>query len=112
MRADSRKTTGVADVVSVENHLTQSEVDLDLEAGPGAASSIYLSIYRRERPHRRAQLTFTDHNGYRFQVFISDQTDATLPYERLRNESEAGYEACVGRKSIRRPACQCALGTS
>jgi hypothetical protein len=32
-------------------------------------------ICRRERPHPGAQLSFTDHDGYRFQCFITDQTD-------------------------------------
>jgi hypothetical protein len=29
-------------------------------------------------PRPGAQLSFTDHNGYRFQVFITDQTDVDL----------------------------------
>ena len=48
-----------------------AELALDLEANgwpPGTRA-----ICRRERPHPGAQLTFTDHNGYRFQVFISNQ---------------------------------------
>ena len=31
------------------------------------------AICRRERPHPGAQLSFSDHNGYRFQVFITNQ---------------------------------------
>jgi hypothetical protein len=34
-------------------------------------------ICRRERPHPGAQLTFTDHNGYRFQCFLTDQQGTT-----------------------------------
>lgn len=30
-------------------------------------------IVRRERPHPGAQLTFTDHDGYRFQAILTDQ---------------------------------------
>jgi hypothetical protein len=32
-------------------------------------------IVRRERPHPGAQLSFTDHDGYRFQVILTDQTN-------------------------------------
>ena len=32
-------------------------------------------IVRRERPHPGAQLSFTDHDGYRFQAILTDQTD-------------------------------------
>ena len=35
-------------------------------------------ICRRERPHPGAQLTFTDHDGHRFQCFITDQDDADI----------------------------------
>ena len=35
---------------------------------------------RREEPHPGAQLTFTDIDGHRFQVFITDQTDADIAY--------------------------------
>ena len=29
-------------------------------------------IVRRERPHPGAQLSFTDHDGYRFQAILTD----------------------------------------
>ncbi len=35
-------------------------------------------ICRRERPHPGAQLSFTDHNGHRFQCFITDQDDPDI----------------------------------
>jgi hypothetical protein len=35
-------------------------------------------ICRRERPHPGAQLSFTDHNGHRFQCFITDQAGENL----------------------------------
>jgi hypothetical protein len=38
------------------------------------------AIARREEPHPGAQLTFTDVDGHRFQVFITDQTDADVAY--------------------------------
>ncbi len=42
---------------------------LDLTAWP-AASRV---IVRRERPHPGAQLSFTDHDGHRFQAILTDQ---------------------------------------
>lgn len=39
------------------------------------------AICRRERPHPGAQLSFTDHNGYRFQVLITNQQGSRI--ERL-----------------------------
>ena len=38
------------------------------------------AIVRREEPHPGAQLTFTDVDGHRFQVFITDLADADIPY--------------------------------
>jgi hypothetical protein len=38
------------------------------------------AIVRREEPHPGAQLTFTDVDGHRFQVFITDQTDTDIAY--------------------------------
>jgi hypothetical protein len=38
------------------------------------------AIARREEPHPGAQLTFTDADGHRFQVFITDQTDPDIAY--------------------------------
>jgi hypothetical protein len=38
------------------------------------------AIARREEPHPGAQLTFTDVDGHRFQVFITDQTDTDIAY--------------------------------
>jgi len=35
-------------------------------------------IVRRERPHPRAQLSFTDHDGYRGQAILSDQSDEDI----------------------------------
>jgi hypothetical protein len=35
-------------------------------------------ICRRERPHPGAQLSFTDHDGHRFQCFITDQDDPDI----------------------------------
>ncbi len=35
-------------------------------------------IVRRERPHPGAQLSFTDHDGYRFQAILTDQPDEDI----------------------------------
>lgn len=37
------------------------------------------AIRRREDAHPGAQLRFTDHDGHRFQVFVTDQADPTWP---------------------------------
>lgn len=46
-----------------------AELTLDLSRWPAGTRA----ICRRERPHPGAQLSFTDDNGYRFQVFITNQ---------------------------------------
>jgi len=38
------------------------------------------AIVRREEPHRGAQLTFTDIDGHRFQVFITDLPEPDVAY--------------------------------
>jgi hypothetical protein len=43
--------------------------ELDLSAWPSGTRA----ICRRERPHPGAQLSFTDHDGHRFQVHITNQ---------------------------------------
>jgi hypothetical protein len=45
------------------------ELELDLAAWPAGTRA----ICRRERPHPGAQLSFSDDNGYRFQVFLTNQ---------------------------------------
>jgi hypothetical protein len=61
---------------------------LDLSGWPAGTRT----ICRRERPHPGAQLTFTDVNGYRFQVFITDQPDADIARLELRHRSHAHVE--------------------
>ena len=46
-----------------------AELALDLSAWPEGTRA----ICRRERPHPGAQLSFSDANGYRFQVFLTNQ---------------------------------------
>lgn len=38
------------------------------------------AIARREEPHPGAQLSFTDIDGHRFQVFVTDQTELDIAY--------------------------------
>ncbi len=50
------------------------ELDLDLSAWPAGTRA----LCRRERPHPGAQLSFTDHNGYRLQVFLTNQQGSRI----------------------------------
>ena len=49
---------------------------LDLSSWPAGTRA----IVRREDPHPGAQLTFTDIDGHRFQVFITDLADPDIAY--------------------------------
>jgi hypothetical protein len=49
-------------------------------------------IVRRERPHPGAQLSFTDHDGYRFQVILTDQTDKDIAVLECRHRQHAHVE--------------------
>jgi hypothetical protein len=68
---------------------------LDLSSWPPGTRA----ICRRERPHPGAQLKFTDANGYRFQVFITDQSGDIAQLEarhrgraRVENRIRCGKE--------------------
>jgi Transposase DDE domain group 1 len=50
------------------------------------------AICRREDPHPGAQLCFTDADGHRFQVFITDQPDPDLATLELRHRQRARVE--------------------
>lgn len=50
------------------------------------------AICRREDPHPGAQLTFTDRDGHRFQVFITDSDDPDLAYLEARHRGHARVE--------------------
>jgi hypothetical protein len=50
------------------------------------------AICRRERPHPGAQLSFTDADGHRFQVFITDQPDPDVTRLELRHRQRARAE--------------------
>jgi hypothetical protein len=49
-------------------------------------------IVRRERPHPGAQLSFTDHDGYRFQAILTDQTDPNIAVVECRHRQHAHVE--------------------
>jgi hypothetical protein len=49
-------------------------------------------IVRRERPHPGAQLSFTDHDGYRFQAILTDQTDQDIAVVECRHRQHAHVE--------------------
>ena len=61
---------------------------LDLSSWPSGTRA----ICRRERPHPGAQLKFTDHQGFRFQVFVTDQTDANIAVLEARHRGHARVE--------------------
>ena len=49
-------------------------------------------IVRRERPHPGAQLSFTDHDGYRFQAILTDQDDHDIAVLECRHRQHAHVE--------------------
>ncbi len=61
---------------------------LDLDTWPTGSRV----LVRRERPHPGAQLTFTDHDGYRFQATLTDQADTDIALLERRHRGRAGVE--------------------
>jgi hypothetical protein len=61
---------------------------LDLAGWP-AGSRV---IVRREVPHPGAQLSFTDHDGHRFQAILTDQPDTDIAYLEARHRGHARVE--------------------
>jgi len=49
-------------------------------------------ICRRERAHPGAQLSFTDHDGHRFQVFLTDQSEPDIAVLERRQRQRARVE--------------------
>jgi Transposase DDE domain group 1 len=49
-------------------------------------------IVRRERPHPGAQLSFTDHDGYRFQAILTDQPEEDIAVLECRHRQHAHVE--------------------
>jgi Transposase DDE domain group 1 len=62
--------------------------EVDLSAWPEHSRL----IVRRERPHPGAQLSFTDHDGYRFQAILTDQDDAEIAVLECRHRQHAHVE--------------------
>jgi hypothetical protein len=67
-----------------------AELPLDLTGWPPGTRA----ICRRERPHPGAQLSFSDQNGYRFQVFLTNQQGRRIA--RLE-QLHRGRAACEDR---------------
>ena len=61
---------------------------LDLSAWP-AGSRV---IVRRERPHPGAQLSFSDHDGHRFQAILTDSSGADIAALERRHRARARVE--------------------
>jgi len=61
---------------------------LDLSGWPQGARV----IVRRERPHPGAQLSFTDHDGHRFQAILTDQPDPDVALLERRHRARARVE--------------------
>ena len=61
---------------------------LDLTAWPTGSRV----IVRRERAHPGAQLSFTDHDGHRFQAVLTDQTDPGIQTLERRHRQRARCE--------------------
>lgn len=61
---------------------------LDLSAWPAGTRA----IARRELAHPGAQLTFTDADGHRFQVFITDSREADIAFLEARHRGHARVE--------------------
>jgi Transposase DDE domain group 1 len=61
---------------------------VDLHTWPAGTPA----ICRREDAHPGAQLRFTDHDGHRFQVFLTDQPDPDLACLELRHRQRARVE--------------------
>ncbi len=61
---------------------------VDLSAWPEGSRL----IVRRERPHPGAQFSFTDHDGYRFQAVLTDQTEPEIAVLECRHRQHAHVE--------------------
>jgi hypothetical protein len=69
-------------------HVVEITDRVDLATWP-AGSRV---IVRRERPHPGAQLSFTDHDGYRFQAILTDQPDPDIAVLECRHRGHARVE--------------------
>jgi Transposase DDE domain group 1 len=67
-------------------------VRADRLGGPGQLAGGHPLLCRREDAHPGAQLRFTDLDGHRFQVFVTDQSDPNLARLELRHRQRARVE--------------------
>src|SRR5438093_4396608 len=74
----ARKNGGVAEITD----------NVDLSSWPEGSRL----IVRRERAHPGAQLSFTDHDGYRFQAILTDQSDEDIAGLECRHRQHAHVE--------------------
>lgn len=70
-----------------------AELGLDLEGAGWPHGS--RAICRKERPHPGAQLSFTDEDGHRFQVFLTNQTGDRIARLEQLHRSRAAVEDCI-----------------
>jgi Transposase DDE domain group 1 len=69
-------------------HVAEITEHLDLTSWP-AGSRV---IVRRERAHPGAQLSFTDHDGHRFQAILTDQSEQDIAHIERRHRARARVE--------------------
>ena len=75
---------------SQRNNGEVSEITDSVELGSWPERSRV--IVRRERPHPGAQLSFSDHDGYRFQAILTDQRDQDIAIIECRHRQHAHVE--------------------
>ncbi len=68
--------------------VTELTENIDLSSWPQGTRV----IVRRERPHPGAQLSFTDHDGYRFQAILTDQDDEDIAVLERQHRQRAHIE--------------------
>jgi hypothetical protein len=95
MRSEILKTPETAWVPALDQDDQEREngqvielTSLDLSSWP-ARSRV---IVRRERPHPGAQLSFSDHDGHRFQAIITDQQGDSIAVIERRHRQRARIE--------------------
>ena len=71
--------------------IAEITTSLDLTGWPTGSSV----IVRRERAHPGAQLSFTDHDGHRFQAVLTDQPDPDIQILERRQRQRAHAETHI-----------------
>ena len=70
-----------------------AEITNDLDLSPWPTGSRV--IVRRERAHPGAQLSFSDHDGHRFQAVLTDQVDSDIQILERRQRERAHAETQI-----------------